>query len=107
MEYKPKSVSVALENGARMLIQVKDTEGDEDIAARVFEFSEVTKTIQGIGASMAECFRNARVEKAAVEFGLEACIEAGKLTAVLIGGSTTASFKVTLEWSISGASDRS
>jgi hypothetical protein len=70
-----------------------------NVGLRDLDLSGALETVGEISSTVVEKLKAARPTKATVEmnFGFE--VEAGKLTALWVGGKGNASLKVTLEWS--------
>src|SRR5713101_996403 len=96
-----ETVKTQLENGATIRIQATSLGGEQRVANPNFiaPFTEVTEAIEGIADSVMTTLKKVKPRSATVEFGLEIGVEAGKLTALLVKGTGTASLKITLEWS--------
>jgi hypothetical protein len=62
-------------------------------------FNDVMEGIEAVADSFSQSLKRIRPSKAAVEFGVEVGLEAGKLVAMIGKVSGKANFKVTLEWS--------
>jgi hypothetical protein len=73
---------------------------EENVAGfeTAFSFTQITATIEQLAGALSAALRNAKPDKARVEFSIEAALESGKLTALLIQGSGTGNLKVVLEW---------
>lgn len=91
-------VKAELPNGAYIHIETTILGGEEDVAFTLPTFKEVTDVIEGIAESVATSLEKVKPQKATVEFGLEVALEAGRLTAMLVKGSSTVNLKITLEW---------
>lgn len=74
-------------------------DGLTSVGLRDLDLSTALETVGEIGSLVVEKLKAARPAKATVElhFGFE--VEAGKLTALWVGGKGAASLTVTLEWS--------
>lgn len=99
MESSVKIVKVTLANGTPIYIQAKTFGSEEDIALKLPKFEQVTKAIEGVAESLSAAWDKAKPSKASVEFGVEFVWESGEVLAIFVDGSTTASMKITLEWS--------
>jgi hypothetical protein len=106
MESRTKIVRAKLANGQVVQLEVavrgansEEDAAEYDVASEIFSFDEVTGAIEEIAKTMTGTIAKVKPRKATVEFGLGVALEAGKLTALLVKGSGTASVKITLEWS--------
>ena len=91
-------VRAELPNGALLSIQTTLLGGEEEVGFTLPSFKGVTDAIEGIAEAMVKTFQKVKPKKASVEFGFEIALESGQLTALLIKGTGTSNFKVTLEW---------
>lgn len=62
------------------------------------KFRGLSDAITDIAKSMAAVIEVVKPESAEVEFGVDATLESGELTALLVKGTGTANVKVTLRW---------
>jgi len=97
--------TVSLADDVVMQVVTDDTGpvlvADQDLSGGI---EMVRKAIEQVGGELAGALRAIAPTTAKVELGFNLSIEAGKVVAVLVGkGSATASIKVTLEWTASGA----
>lgn len=72
--------------------------GRQDVGFKTFSFDEITDILEGISNSLKISIEKARPQKASVKFGIEVGVEAGKLTAAIVQGTSKANLEVTLEW---------
>lgn len=98
MNQRTEIVQVKMANGKIMHVEVKALGGEEDVAFGLPSFEDVSEAIEGISESLSATIEKLKPRKASIEFGLELAVESGKLTALLVSGSGTASLKITLEW---------
>jgi hypothetical protein len=98
MDQTTRTVQVELGNGKTMLVEAVFTSGEAEIADSSVSFEGVLDAIEGLSQSIASVLEKVKPRKAMVEFGLQTSLEAGRLTALLVKGTGTASIKVTLEW---------
>lgn len=71
---------------------------EQDISSRLPSFKGVVETIEEISSAIAKAIEKVKPHKASVEFGLEIGVESGKITSILMQGSTSANIKIKLEW---------
>jgi hypothetical protein len=91
--------SVLLPDGARLQIEVRAPSGYQEVGALdALSFDSVTKALESLGTSLSGALARMKPDKAAIEFGMEIAVEAGKLTTLICQGKTTANFTVKLEW---------
>ncbi|WP_405596717.1 CU044_2847 family protein [Streptomyces sp. NBC_01410] len=89
-------VPVVLRDGS--VLQVEVETGEELVASRVFDFSDLTQRISSVASELGEVLRTVGPDAATVELGFEVGIEPGGLTAMLVKGTGKANLKLTLEW---------
>ena len=73
---------------------------EEEVAsvASILNFDGVSAAIEGVATTIAGCLDKINPKKASVELGLEVGLDSGKLTALLVKGSSKANLKITLHW---------
>lgn len=98
METRTEIIKVQLTNGAPLHVEVTALGGEEEVAFTLPSFQAVTDAIEGIADAVVTTLQKVKPKKASVEFGLEAALEAGQLTALLVKGTGSSNLKVTLEW---------
>jgi hypothetical protein len=98
-------VEVSLPEGRTVLVRALD-DGDGTPAQGAeeagfgdrFDLDDVVESIRGIATSLNHAIESAAPTSASVELGFEVAVKSGRLTALLVEGSGTASLKVTLTW---------
>ena len=100
-----RAVEVALPNGANVLIRatILDETEDDELARKVafgdrWAITEVTSALEGFTDAVRSAVSKASPDEVTVEMGVEVCVKAGRLTALIAEGGGTATFKVTLAW---------
>lgn len=94
-------VTARLPSGAPVRVEVAALEASDGMASvglRDLEIDKALDTVAEIGSVVVEKLKAAKPTKATVELKLGFAVEAGKLTALWIGGKGEASLTVTLEW---------
>ncbi|CAN5171620.1 hypothetical protein BH18ACT4_BH18ACT4_05250 [soil metagenome] len=94
-------VEVTLPNGATALVRAAHADGGaapRTSFTESFDFDMVGLALGGIADSIKSALARAAPDSVTVNLGLEVAVQAGKLTALLVEGSGTASLNVTLEW---------
>lgn len=90
---------VLLPNGVTIGVEVVRGAGARDVSAGgSFDFGQVGAALSGLALVARDAIERAAPDSATVEFGMDLKVEAGKLTALLVSGSGSASLKVTLGW---------
>ncbi|MFF7977148.1 CU044_2847 family protein [Streptomyces sp. NPDC007905] len=79
-------------------MQVEVETGEELVASRIFDFSDLTHKISSVASELGAALRAVGPDAATVELGFEVGVEPGGLTAVLVKGTGKANLKLTLEW---------
>jgi hypothetical protein len=97
MELQSRIISVELADGTSVKVEATPI-GDRKINFHTRPFSEVTDTIESLSKEIAEALHKVKPDKFTVKFGIEIGIESGKLTALLVKGTSTANLEITLEW---------
>ena len=98
MELRTQAIPVKLDNDQVVHVQATVVGGEEYISDEIPSFKSVTDAIEGISQEIIGALAKVKPSRASAEFGLEVALESGKLTALWVKGSGTASLKVTLEW---------
>ena len=98
METRTEIVPVQLSSGHTVQIEATVQSREEDVAFGVPTIEGLSESIEGLSQSILEGLKRIQPKKATVEFGLAVGLEAGKLTALLVKGTGTATINVTLEW---------
>ena len=100
MAARTSILPVKLSDETTVHVMVTSVGSEMDVAAvsRDLSFQAVADSIESIADTLLAALQKVNPTKASVEFGVEFAMEAGKLTALLVNGSSTGSLKVTLEW---------
>ena len=75
------------------------SDGMTSVGLHEYDLSNALDSVGEIGALVVEKLKAAKPSKTTVELKLGFAVEAGKLTALWVGGKGEASLTVTLEWS--------
>ncbi|GAA3896044.1 hypothetical protein GCM10022244_02560 [Streptomyces gulbargensis] len=73
-------------------------EGLEGFGGRLPDLSAVTEALSAFAQQIGQALDRAAPDRATVEFGCQLCLDAGRLTALVVQGGAQASLRVTLEW---------
>ena len=95
-------VTARLPSGVPIRIEVNGSDpgdGLTSVGLRDLDLDKALDTVTEIGSVVVEKLKAATPAKATVELKLGFAVEAGKLTALWVGGKGEASLTVTLEWS--------
>jgi hypothetical protein len=95
-------VTARLPSGAPIRVEVVGSgagNGMTSVGLRDLDLDKALDTIGEIGSVVVEKLKAAKPTRASVELKLGFAVEAGKLTALWVGGKGEASLTVTLEWS--------
>ena len=98
MAVRHEIIPVQLADGVTMHVEATMLGGEEEVAFNLLSFKDVTDTLASIAEAVTGVMQKVKPKKAGVEFGLEIGVESGKLTALLVQGSSKANLKITLEW---------
>jgi hypothetical protein len=95
-------VTARLPSGAPIQLEVTAPAGEDGLTSvglRDLDLDQALDTVAEIGTMLVDKLKAAKPTKATVELKLGFAVEAGKLTALWVGGKGEASLTVTLEWS--------
>lgn len=95
-------VTAVLPSGNPIRVEIAGADprdGMTSVGLRDFDLTAALGTVAEIGSLVVDKLKAAKPTKATAEFKLGFTVEAGKLTALWIGGKGEASLTVTLEWS--------
>jgi len=96
-------VTVALPGGQEVKVEATGPTDDDGLTSvglrKPFDFESVLSTLGSIGGALRETVASAAATRTTVEVRLGFSVEAGKLVAVLLGGTADAAISVTYEWS--------
>jgi hypothetical protein len=96
---RTETIPAKLADGTIVQVQVAASGGRQDVAGgQIPSLKDVGKAIEGIVEAVATPIHKAMPSKATVKFGIDAAIEAGQLTALLVKGNGNATLEITLEW---------
>ena len=103
-------VPVMLPNRALVKIEAR-VSGERDIGASE-RFSEplsldiMRDAIEGVAQLVDKALDKIKPHKVVVEFGVELSYEAGKLTSLIVEGSSKGSLKIAIEWTPGSATPK-
>jgi Trypsin-co-occurring domain 1 len=97
MELQSRIISVELSDGTNVRVEATLI-GDRKINFQTRPFNEVTVAIESLTKEIAETLQKVKPDRASVKFGIEIGMEAGRLTPLLVKGTSTANLEITLEW---------
>jgi hypothetical protein len=103
MEDNSILVPVTLANGTEILVEATPRGRAQVSDIKALPFSGLVETIEGIAADIGSAIVRATPTKASVEIGVEVAVESGKLTALLVKGSTKGNLTIKFEWERSTA----
>jgi hypothetical protein len=91
------TVPIRLPNGEIVQVEVSES-GRKDTSIDPHLFDELSGVLEGVTVALSETIKKAKPRKAVIKFGLELAVESGKLTAIVVKGSSKANLEITLEW---------
>ncbi|MBH8574289.1 hypothetical protein I8752_14930 [Nostocaceae cyanobacterium CENA369] len=97
MEILTKIIPVELADGTNIKVEATAID-DRKVSVQAQHFHQVTAVVESLSKDIAQAIQNVKPNKASVKFGIEIGIESGKLTPLLVKGTSTANFEITLEW---------
>jgi Trypsin-co-occurring domain 1 len=89
------------QDGSVLKLEVAGTSSQEvDVSAfsEVLDFGSLTSSVAEVASAMTDALRRAAPDEGEVTFGIDATIETGKLTSLVVKGGGTATFQVRLLW---------
>jgi tetrahydromethanopterin S-methyltransferase subunit B len=98
MESRTEVVPVQINNNVQVMVEATVVGSEEDVAIDIRPFQEVTDAIEAITSAMVQTLEKVKPDKASVEFGIEIAVQSGKLTTLIVQGSSKGNMKITLEW---------
>ncbi|USR90632.1 hypothetical protein NEA10_17645 [Phormidium yuhuli AB48] len=97
MANSTKIVPVNLEDGSTVYVEATLI-GEQPISFKKHPFKDVTNAIKMISSELTETLETIKPQKASVKFGLEIGIQSGKITTLIVQGSSKANVEITLHW---------
>ena len=97
MESRTRFIPVKVKDDLTVMVEAKDFGGEQDVST--LSFQQVTDTIEAVTQMIATSIYNVKPDKATVEIGFDISVKSGKLTTVIVEGSSKANLKLTLQWS--------
>ena len=91
-------IEVKLADGTAFFVRAEVVSGETNVGNVAPSFEAVMQAVEGVGRRLNEVWKNVGPSRASVEFGVELAYDAGKVLALFVDASTTASMKITLEW---------
>jgi len=101
-ESATRTVTATLPSGVPIKVEVAGPDSGDGMTSgglRDLAWSTALDTVGEIGSVLVEKLKAAKPTRATVELRLGFAVEAGKLTALWVGGKGEAALTVTLEWS--------
>ena len=96
MESRTRIIPVKVNDDITVMVEAKDFGGEQDVAT--LSFQQVTDTIEAVTQAIATSINNVKPDKATVEIGFDITVKSGKLTTLIVEGSSKANLKLTLQW---------
>jgi Trypsin-co-occurring domain 1 len=98
-----RAVTARLPSGVAVKVEAvtdgASADGMTSVGLRHFDLADALDSVGEIGALVVSKLKKAKPSKTTVELKLGFAVEAGKLTALWVGGKGEAALTVTLEWS--------
>jgi Trypsin-co-occurring domain 1 len=101
-ENATRTVMATLPSGVPIRVEIAGPDsgdGMTSVGLKDLELGTALDTVGEIGSVVVEKLKAAKPSRATVELRLGFAVEAGKLTALWVGGKGEAALTVTLEWS--------
>lgn len=96
MESRTRNIPVKVGEDLTVMVEARDLGGEQDVSTLSFE--GVTDTIEAVTQALATSINKVRPDKATLEIGFDIAVESGKLTTLIVDGSSKANLKLTLQW---------
>ena len=96
MESRTRFIPIKVKDDLTVMVEAKDFGGEQDVST--LSFQQVTDTIEAVTQMIATSINNVKPDKATVEIGFDISVKSGKLTTVIVEGSSKANLKLTLQW---------
>lgn len=96
MESRTRIIPVKVNNGITVMVEAKDFGGEQDVST--LSFQQVTDTIEAVTEAIATSIEKVKPDIATVEIGFDITVKSGKLTTLIVEGSSKANLKLTLQW---------
>ncbi len=96
MESRTRYIPVKVKDDLTVMVEAKDFGGEQDVST--LSFQQVTDTIEAVTQMIATSINNVKPDKATVEIGFDISVKSGKLTTLIVEGSSKANLKLTLQW---------
>ena len=97
-EQQTQMIPVELANGTMIYVQTTLLGGEEQVSVHFPNFDEIGHAVEGIAHTLVASLERVKPRRTSIELGVAVALESGKLTALLVQGSSTANLKITLEW---------
>lgn len=98
MEARTRSIPIKVNDDITVLVKAEDYGGEQDVASSTYSFEQVTDTIEAVTQALATSINKVKPDKATVEIGFDITVKSGKLTTLIVDGSSKANLKLTLQW---------
>lgn len=100
-----KNVQIKMSDDSLIYIEVTKI-GDQPVSSnKDVKLKDVTDQIAKIGKDLAQSIKSIsedlKPDEVGLEVGLDVAVESGRLTSVLVKGTSKANFKISMKWNIS------
>lgn len=96
MESRTRNIPVKVGDNLTVMVEARDLGGEQDVST--LSFQGVTDTIEAVTQALATSINKVKPDKATLEIGFDIAVESGKLTTLIVDGSSKANLKLTLQW---------
>jgi hypothetical protein len=97
-------VDVELSDKTIIGIELEETIEDQRVSYSKISMQDVMQKLESLARDVGDSVKRisdaASPDEVSIEMGLEASLETGKLSAILVQGGSKAHFKVTLKWNL-------
>ncbi|MGB5631174.1 MAG: CU044_2847 family protein [Waterburya sp.] len=99
MESRTRNIPVKVGDDLTVMVEARDLGGEQDVSTlSSLSFEGVTDTIEAVTQALATSINKVKPDKATLEIGFDIAVESGKLTTLIVDGSSKANLKLTLQW---------
>jgi NTP-dependent ternary system trypsin peptidase co-occuring protein len=98
-----KLVKAELPDGTIVWVEgtLSDPEADVSIG-KIFSFQGVVDSVRSVADAINTALKEAKPDRASVEFGVDMSVDSGALTGLIVKGTGGATLTIRLEWGAGG-----
>lgn len=92
------SLPIQLSDGTVVFAEVQQTDREEEVSLKDYNINDALSSLKSLVSDILTPLDEFSCDKVALELNVGLAVQSGKLTSLLIKGSGTSSFKITLEF---------